>query len=289
MENTSTNATPVASNPLSKYFRQPAVYLKLPSNGNFWPEGSLDLPVTGEIPIYPMTARDEVTLRTPDALMNGAGVVSVIQSCCPNITNAWKMPSVDVDATLIAIRIASYGHNMDLETKCPHCGEENTHTIDLRISLSGIVCPDYSKKIEIEDLKIKIMPQAFFGVNRQNTIQFEEQRMMQALQRPDTEQELRLKEIGESMNRLVQIGIDTVTDSTEYIELPNDVRVTDKEYIREFYNNADGEVVRAIQLRLGEINQASAVKDQTASCSSCTKEYQIPLMFDYANFFVAGS
>jgi hypothetical protein len=61
-----------------------------------------------------MTTKDEITLKTPDALLNGQGVVNVIESCCPAIKDAWAMPSIDVDATLIAIRIASYGNQMDL-------------------------------------------------------------------------------------------------------------------------------------------------------------------------------
>ena len=129
------------NNPLGQYFRQPSIYLTLPSRGRYWPDSSLELPATGEIPVLPMTTRDEVTLRTPDALMNGAGIVDVVHSCCPNIKDAWKMPSIDVDAVLIAIRIASYGHGMDLDTNCPYCKEENRHGADLRTILSGMTCP----------------------------------------------------------------------------------------------------------------------------------------------------
>ena len=109
------------SNPLAKHFRQPAVYLRLPSGGAYWPNESVILPANGELPVYPMTTKDEIILRTPDALINGAGVVTVIQSCIPSITNAWNMPSVDVDACLIAIRIASYGNGMDVTVICPKC------------------------------------------------------------------------------------------------------------------------------------------------------------------------
>ena len=77
-----------SSNPLAKHFRQPALYIKLPSSGRFWPDGSIEIPLNGEIPVYPMTAKDEIMIRTPDALLNGAGTVSVIQSCCPNILDA---------------------------------------------------------------------------------------------------------------------------------------------------------------------------------------------------------
>jgi hypothetical protein len=285
MENTPASAPKF--NPLSKFFRQPAVYIKLPSNGRYWKEGALELPVTGEIPVYPMTARDEITLRTPDALMNGSGVVDVIESCCPNVRDGWNMPSVDVDTALIAIRIASYGTEMDVDTTCPFCNAENKHGINLQNSLAGIVCPDYNKPVEVDDLKIKLMPQPYFSVNRRNTIQFEEQRMAAALEKPDSDE--RSMEIANSMSKLIQIGIDTVTDSTEYIETADGARVGEKEFIKEFYENANGSIVKSIQERLGEINTEGAVKPQTAACAECHKDYQIPLMFDYANFFGQGS
>lgn len=68
------------ANPLKQFFRQPAIYLRLPSNGDFWPDGAVDVPHNRELPVYPMTALDEITYRTPDALFNGQAVVTVIQS-----------------------------------------------------------------------------------------------------------------------------------------------------------------------------------------------------------------
>ena len=103
----------LSNNPLAKHFRQPVLYLKLPSGGKWYPEGSLDLPVTGEIPVFAMTARDEITFKTPDALMNGSSTVQVIESCCPSIKDAWKMPAVDLDPVLIALRLATYGKELE--------------------------------------------------------------------------------------------------------------------------------------------------------------------------------
>jgi hypothetical protein len=104
-------------NPLNQYLRQPAIHLKLPSGGEYWPMGTLEMPITGEVPILPMSTRDEIVLNTPDALMNGQGVVDVIHSCVPNIKNAWAMPAMDLDAVLIAIRIATYSEKMSYS----HC------------------------------------------------------------------------------------------------------------------------------------------------------------------------
>jgi hypothetical protein len=64
-----------------------------------------------------MTAKDELMLKTPDALMNGQATVEVIKSCVPSIKNPWHMPSIDIDTILIAIRIATYGENMEFSSK----------------------------------------------------------------------------------------------------------------------------------------------------------------------------
>ena len=73
------------TNPLAAHFRQPKLYMKLPSGGLFNTDDDLDFPENKEVAIFPMTAKDEIKFKTPDALMNGQGVVDVIQSCMPNI------------------------------------------------------------------------------------------------------------------------------------------------------------------------------------------------------------
>jgi hypothetical protein len=57
------------ANPLSDYFRQPGTYITLPSNGRFYKD-KLTLSDSGELAIYPMTAKDELRLKNPDALFN---------------------------------------------------------------------------------------------------------------------------------------------------------------------------------------------------------------------------
>jgi len=286
MENTQSAAK---ANPLAKYFRQPAIHMKLPSNGQYWPDGSLNLPVTGEIPVYPMTARDEITLRTPDALMNGSSIVEIVHSCCPSIVDPWKMPSIDIDAVLIGIRIASYKNDMDVDSLCPHCNSENNNTVDLQQVLNNIVTPDYSQKIEVGDLKIKICPQQFFNINKKNVVTFEENRIMNSLNDESLDLEVKATQINRSMGVLVDIGLDIVTSSTEYIELDDGSRVAKPEHIREFYENTDGKITKLVQERLAELNREGAIKAPRIACTSCTKEFQLPLEFDYSNFFGIGS
>ena len=102
------------TNPLRQYFRRPALYLTLPSRGKFYPEGALEMPENGELAVYPMTAIDEITSKTPDALFNGNAVPEIIKSCVPGIKDPWAVPSVDMDAILVAIRAATNGNDLEI-------------------------------------------------------------------------------------------------------------------------------------------------------------------------------
>lgn len=277
-----------SNNPLMKYFRQPSIYLKLPSGGRFWPQDSIELPVTGELPVYPLTTKDEIILRTPDALLNGEGVVEVIQSCCPNIKNAWDTPSVDVDAILIAIRIASYGTTFEQDTKCPHCQEENTHGVELSPILSNIKCPSYNK-LNIKGLVFKLKPQKFFGMNKSNQIEFEEEKIRQALALPDVEADLKGKELARSIQRLIDLGIETVSNSVDYIELPDGTIVNEYQHIVEFLQQAESAFISDLQAQLVKLSDEVRVGPVDVVCGHCEKEYTMPLVFDYSNFFGAGS
>lgn len=273
------------NNPLSKHFRQPAIYIKLPSNGRFWEEGSLDLPVTGEIPVFPMTARDEITIRTPDALMNGQGVVDVIQSCCPNIKDAWRMPSIDTDVVLLNIRIASYGGEMDFDSSCPACNEDNRFGVALSNLVDQIAMPDYDTPIEFNGLKIVLRPQPYFEVNRVNQITFTEQQILRTVNDDSISNDEKKAKSDSYLKKLVDLNIEICASSTRSITTEDGVVVTDPAFISEYFNMTDYKVMKEIQKRLELINQSASIKPVSAKCTKCEHEYNVPLSFDYASFF----
>ena len=276
-------------NPLAGHFRQPAIYINLPSRGQWWPEGTLELPVNGDIPVYPMTSKDELLLRTPDALMNGAGVVGVMQSCCPNILNAWKMPGVDVDAVLIAIRIASYGHQMDFGSTCPHCKEANDYAIDLHTIADSIKCPDFSDPVSVDGLDITLKPQYYFTVNQENQIRFEEQRIMNLIVDENTDYTEKERLFKESMQKLEALNLDSVVNSTAYIQMADGIRVTDLNFLREFYENSASGVARAVRAKLEAMAEVANIKPVSVTCNDCSQPFNITITFDYSSFFDLGS
>lgn len=277
-----------SSNPLATHFRQPAIYLKLPSQGTYWPDGTIILPANGELPVYPMTTKDEITLRTPDALMNGSGVVEVIKSCIPAISDPWVMPSIDVDACLIAVRIASYGPDMDITSTCPKCSHVNDHTIDLTHALDNIRIPDFSTLVSDGTISIKLKPQSYFNANRTNMIEFEEKRVIAVLSQPDLTDEDKEAALSDITKKLIDLNIENLTSSTEYV-LAAGTKVTDPNYIAEFYENSGSLLVRKVQAALEEIAKNSGLDAYKTECTECNHKYDTEVTFDYSHFFVIGS
>ena len=170
------------NNPLQQYFRQPAIYVKLPSQGKFYPNNTLDMPPTGELPVYPMTAIDEISVRTPDALFNGTAMVELIKSCVPAIKDPWQIKSIDVDAILLAIKSCSQGNDLEVESTCPSCAEAATYGVNLIGMLQNIKKVDYSTPLRMGEMEIKFRPLVYKEMSIAGQHQFEVQKLFANLQ-----------------------------------------------------------------------------------------------------------
>jgi hypothetical protein len=275
----------MSTNPLKKHFRTPAIYLKLPSQGLFWDESSIDLPENKEIPVYPMTTEDEVILKLPDGLLNGESVVQVIRSCCPNIKDPNKVPSVDLDAILIAIRVATYGNAMELSTTCPQCSEENNFDVDLNPILESIRMPDFSETSKADGLTFNFRPQTFKDLQIIAMISFEENMIIKALDDTNMSNEQKAIKIKESAKKMVELNIESLTRSTKSIKPDDEEEVTDRNMIKEFYENTSNAVIKHVQ---DTVNKLSTLElfTPTLSCPSCSNQYKSRLDFNFSNFFV---
>jgi hypothetical protein len=274
------------NNPLFKHFRQPAIYLKLPSQGRFYPDGSLQLSVTGDIPIYPMTVKDELTLKTPDALMNGEGMAAVIRSCCPTILDPWQIPAVDLDAIFIAIRLASYGTGMDVNTTCPTCKEENEHTINLTTVLENISVADYTEQPKIDNLIFKFKPQSYKDVNKINIATFEERRLVNNILDSEIADEEKKRLFDDSFKKINDLNVSMIIDCIDSITVEGKT-VTDPMMLREFLDNCSRQTYTDIKDKIQEIMNRNKVKLIKVTCTNadCATEYETAIEFDQANFF----
>ena len=272
------------NNPLKQYFRQPAIYVKLPSLGKNYQPGSLTLPPTGELPVYPMTAIDEITYRTPDALYNGQATVNVIQSCVPDIKDAWAVPSTDIDTLLIAIRIASYGHDMDFGTTCPACNHSSEQTLDLRTVLDSIRIADYSKTVTAGDMEIFFKPLTYKHLNNNNQMQYENQKLLQMLpdsEIPDAEKMLALSD---ALKKITDITVIALAQSIAAVKTPQ-ATVYEPEFIEEMLKNCDSKLFNQIRDFILDLKASSEMQPLKLICSECNHEYEQNITLDMASFF----
>ena len=275
----------MSNNPLTEFFRSPSIYLRLPSNGDFYPEGSLDMPKNNELPVYPMTAIDEITYRTPDALYNGSAVINVIESCVPSIKDAWSIPGIDIDAILAAIRIASYGHEMEISTTCPKCEESVSYGIDMRNILEQMQTVDYDTSVSVGDLEIFFKPLNYKQINDSNVVQFEEQKLINVIEDADMSEEDKLSRLSEAFNTMTKLTIDSIAQSINYIKTPETL-VDNNEHINEFLNNCERSVYTKIRDRILDIKKQTELKPLNIKCNECEHEYEQPFTLDMSNFFV---
>lgn len=272
------------TNPLARHFRQPAMYITLPSQGRFYPDGTVDYPESGEIPVFPMTALDEISYRTPDALFNGNATVDVIKSCVPNIKDPWQMPNTDFDTVLIGIRIASNGEKMDIATVCPHCQTESEFEVDL-IQLLGRIQPvDYSTPVVLGDLEIYLKPLSYKRVFDNQITQFEEQQKIQQFSQNPSQESVDL--LANTLKNLNSLAIASLVESIHYIK-DGDTIVAEKGFIDEYVRNAPKESFNAISAKLGQIREKNEIPPFEVTCTNeeCQKTFTAPFTMDSANFF----
>ena len=277
-------------NPLQKYYRQPKLYFELPSKGKFYPAGVLETTETGEFPVYSMTAKDELAFKTPDALINGQSTVDVIQSCIPNIKNAWEMPSLDLDAVLIAIRIATYGETMSLSTTVPGIEEEREFTVDLREIVSRFGGVDFDDTVYIDDLVIKIRPMSYKEYTQSSLKTFEEQRVFSIVNDDNMSEEEKINKFTATFKRLTEMTVGMVMSSIASIQVGEDV-VTNSAQIKDFIQNADKKFYTAIVNHVTAQKEKYAVPPMTVMTDvedrekGAPEKFEVPIVFDQANFF----
>lgn len=286
--------TAQGNNPLQKYFRQPKLYITLPSKGQFYTQGAIEIPETGEIPVYSMTAKDELTFKTPDALLNGQATVDVIQSCMPSIKNAWQMPSIDLDASLIAIRMATYGESLTISTKIPVTGEEKEYALDLRGVLDSFQNLEFISKIHVADMVVNLRPLTYQEFTKNAIKTFEEQRIFNLVNDEGVGDEEKLQAFTNSFTKLTEITVGMVVQGIESIEVDGDV-VSNRAHIDEFIKNADKEFFGSILTHLQEQKDKYSIKPMKVQATpeeiaqGVPAEFSVPITFDQSNFFASGS
>ena len=277
------------SNPLSKYFRKPTIYVQIPTGGRFNPE--IDKTILDEIPIMPMTAIDEISMSNPDELLNGEALVNLIASCVPSIPEPRNLCNVDADFLYLAIKHATYGKNIEHTHTCSNCEEQADYNIDINSILDKFPEIHDVEPVEYKDLKIYVHPPKMESMTRMALIEVEQTRILDAISDTGDESitEIELaKQFALSFRKVSKQNVNLLIEAIDRIETLDEV-VTDKDTILEFMNNCETKVITRINDQITKVNNRP--KDLTTfefTCDACDNKEKVKFELNPVNFSSAG-
>lgn len=277
------------SNPLKQYYRNEKISVKLPSRGKYYSEKVLVLNEDEELGIFPMTAQDEITLQNPDALLTGQAVIDVIKSCVPAINSPRKLLSCDIDALMIAIRLASYGDEANMEINCPECESKNVYSLNLEALLNQSESLDDHYEVVLENnLTVFIKPGTFESMVRQQKAAFENTKLEEAIINPEMSDEHRMKILARVFEKITKLNFELINESIDKVILTNDdgeeVEIINRKHIAEWIKNIEKSTVDVIEEKVLDVNKVGIAKTTPAVCTSCSHKWDARVEFNPVNF-----
>lgn len=283
-------------NPLSEYFRSPKLYVKLPTGGKFYTPDIVEYPESGELPVFPMTAKDELIMKNPDALLNGEAVSQLILSCVPNVKNVREMISNDIDVLLVAVQGATHGDDIEVTAPCPSCDNAITGIASVEGAIESMIeLEEVYKVAAAPDLQIAIKPFKYKNTIQAGIASFQSSRSLQVLgELPDDMD--KLKVFNESFMKMADMNYQLIVDAVHSVTIgkgKDAQNITDRDHIKEFLDNCEATIGKAVETAVTEVNKIGIQKTMMFLCEECEvekgpNEFEAGINFDPVNFFTAS-
>lgn len=273
-------------NPLKQYFRKPGIWIKLPSQGNFYNVKPTDLNDMGEIPVYPLTAKDELMLKNADALLNGSAISQMLASCAPAINDPMAIPAIDLDAILVGIKRCTYGEVQDVTCNCPSCETANEVSVNLNQIISSIKTVEKLEPVELDNgIKVFIKPVTVHNLLNLNWVQFEQIRNIQLAEQNNADEATKVNLMQKSYQVLTEKNIDIVSSCIDTVLLPDGLAVTDQRDIKDWINDLSKPDFTRIEESIMITSSIGIDKEFSVTCKNCNTEFKSSLDLNPTTFF----
>lgn len=274
------------TNPLVDFYRNPKLYVALPSGAGHYSEDIIEMTEVGELPVYPMTAKDDILTKNPDALLNGDAVIKLVKSCVPAVKNPAELLAPDMEVLLIAIRQASSSDEfMEVNRDCPNCSEPNRFDLDLSVALAESQEIEPFKTITLSNgLDVVLTPTNYLHTIQSAKAVIEQNRQFRSIQADNSDEQL--KALGDALEKLSLMNYEVILNSIKSITIPGGDIVTEIEHISEFLNNVEKEIGMELNEHVSEINNGGIQKEIEMQCSECSHVYKTPINYDPVGFFL---
>jgi hypothetical protein len=284
----------MTQNPLQNYFRKPSVYVSLPTQGRWYRNEDITLSASNELAIYGMTARDDVLLNTPDAMLNGEALKKVILNCVPDIHNVDALMMPDLETIFVGLKLASGPGVVEINRSCPKCGTDCNFDLQCQpiIDTQTMIEP-HDGICEIDGkLRVFVKPYNF----RQRGIfiqrEFEEEKTLRSFDaaNPDSNEFLRAQIMAEAVDRISSLSFQLVAASIDYIQVIETGEIVNDGYaLTEWLMNITSDQAEQVIHAVDLLNKCGPNKELTMECANCNHQWQDGVAYDPISFFVKRS
>lgn len=278
----------MAMNPLSKYTKIEELSIKLISNGVIpYKEGVLGNKGI-KCGVCARSARDEMTLNTPDMLLNGDAISKIIENCVPNVLNADELYVNDVEQLMIAIKIATKEDSYDINTVCPECDHVGrferslSYLLESHDTFTEIPTVDLDNGLSIEFIPFTWKQYSLFA-ERMFELQ-QKSKFIESNEEMDDDQ--RMKMFAEIFEDMAKLNFDMISGTIRKITTPDDEEVTEQEYISEWLGEQSKTTIKVIREKMDEVMELGISHNMEVECSECHHQWEINgLKYDPTHFF----
>ncbi len=235
--------------------------------------------------VYPMTALDEITLRTPDALLNGLATRQVISNCLPDFEDKYELYACDIQHILISIRIATSGNIIEFEFKCPECASIDSYEINIQKNLPLLSAKKWFTHLEMPDFVLTFYPHSYRIQNDFALLKFKiDRQLFQLSKLPNPEEYTGIAiQLVETKTKLT---LKYYSDAIQSITMKqNDIKVMNRTHINEWFQQADTSQQNQIIAFIDEAIKETYLPNFNLTCDSCKKNIEIPMDMDFSKQF----
>ncbi|EMR6007005.1 hypothetical protein WJW27_003755 [Escherichia coli] len=277
----------MAMNPLAKYTKIEEISTKLVTNGVIpYKDGVLG-PKGVKCGVCARSARDEMTLNTPDMLLNGDAVSRVIENCVPNVIDADELYVNDVEMLLIAIKVASKEETYDINVVCPECEKEGRFERNLSYLLETAKSFSEIPSVDLDNgLRLEFKPLTWKEYSSFAERMFNEQQKTKFLETADIDKDEKVKIFSEVFESMAQLNFDMIGGVIAKIITPDGDEVVEKEFINEWLGQQSKGVLKLIREKMDEVLEIGVSHTMEVECSNCNHQWEIDgLKYDPSHFF----
>lgn len=281
-------------NPLEPYFRKPQVYISLPSQGRWYKPQDITLTGDNELAIYGMTARDDVLLNTPDAMLNGEALRKVIANCVPDVHNINALVTPDLEAIFVGMKLASGDGTIEINRECPKCGHDCSWDLQCQPILDRQTLIEHQDGVVVVDQSLEIHVKPYDYQQRGIFIQreYQEERAIRQWDtlNPNSDDLVKAEVMAQAIDNISQITIKLVSASITHVKILHSGEVvTNPEFIIEWLQSAPRAQAEAIIAAVDQLNKCGPNKNIDVECPSCNNTWQVTISYDPISFFVKRS